>query len=213
MASGLLLILAGEEAKNKEKYLGLDKEYKFEVLFGFSTDTHDILGLPPRPCLGGKGKVLLSLMGQAELEEKIKNEIKSFVGESIQKYPMYSSKTVKGKPLFAYARVGEEVEIPERKILIKKLTLLKVRKIDNKKLLGNIEKRIKKVKGDFRQEEILKIWKKELKEKGDYFIGSFKIRCSSGTYVRVVADTLGDRLKVLSLAYSIKRTKVGKYVI
>ena len=44
MASGLLVILAGEETKNKEKYLGLDKEYEFEVLFGFSTDTYDILG-------------------------------------------------------------------------------------------------------------------------------------------------------------------------
>ncbi len=29
MASGLLLILAGEEAKNKEKYLILGKEYEF----------------------------------------------------------------------------------------------------------------------------------------------------------------------------------------
>ncbi|MDQ3244755.1 MAG: tRNA pseudouridine(55) synthase TruB, partial [bacterium] len=44
MASGLLIILAGEECKNKEKYLRLDKEYNFEVLFGFATDTYDILG-------------------------------------------------------------------------------------------------------------------------------------------------------------------------
>ena len=28
MASGLLLVLAGEEIKNKEKYLGLDTEYQ-----------------------------------------------------------------------------------------------------------------------------------------------------------------------------------------
>ncbi|KKR79021.1 MAG: tRNA pseudouridine synthase B [Candidatus Nomurabacteria bacterium GW2011_GWA2_40_9] len=44
MASGLLIILAGEECKNKEKYLNLDKEYEFEILFGFQTDTYDILG-------------------------------------------------------------------------------------------------------------------------------------------------------------------------
>ncbi|MCE9548798.1 tRNA pseudouridine(55) synthase TruB, partial [Candidatus Nomurabacteria bacterium] len=42
MASGLLLALAGEETKNKEKYLKLKKEYDFEVLFGFATDTYDI---------------------------------------------------------------------------------------------------------------------------------------------------------------------------
>ena len=44
MASGVLLVLAGEETKNKDKYLGLDKEYDFEILFGFATDTYDILG-------------------------------------------------------------------------------------------------------------------------------------------------------------------------
>ena len=44
MASGLLIVLAGEETKNKEKYLNLDKEYLFEVLFGFKTVTYDFLG-------------------------------------------------------------------------------------------------------------------------------------------------------------------------
>ncbi|MEI7424912.1 MAG: hypothetical protein WCK10_02225, partial [Candidatus Staskawiczbacteria bacterium] len=44
MASGVLIILAGDEIKKKEKYLNLDKEYNFSVLFGFNTDTYDILG-------------------------------------------------------------------------------------------------------------------------------------------------------------------------
>jgi len=56
---------------------------------------------------------------------------------------MYFSKTVKGKLLFTYARNGEDVKIPERKIFIKKLKLEKVREMDNKKLFKNIEKRIK----------------------------------------------------------------------
>ena len=207
MASGLLLVLCGEEIKNKEKYLNLEKEYGFEILFGFTTDTHDILG-----------KVTSSArQGLAELTEKeIKNNIKSFLGESVQKYPIYSSKTVKGKPLFSYARAGEEVEIPERKIFIKKLKLEKIKTIDNKKLFTNIEKRIKKVNGDFRQKEILEIWRKNLSVKhrvlDKFVIASFKIRCSSGTYVRSIANTLGNKLKIGGLAFSIKRTKIGKYV-
>ncbi|MBP6060753.1 MAG: hypothetical protein KA515_01980, partial [Candidatus Pacebacteria bacterium] len=44
MASGVLVLLAGEKTKEKDKYLFLDKEYEFEVLFGFATDTYDILG-------------------------------------------------------------------------------------------------------------------------------------------------------------------------
>ncbi len=206
MASGLLMILVDKEIKNKEKYLALDKEYEFEILFGFATDTYDILG-----------KILhsniLTNFGMNELNKKIKSNLKSFMGESMQKYPMYSSKTVKGKALFTYARADKEVEVPERKIFIKKLKLEKIIQIDNKKLFKNIEKRIKKVKGDFRQKEILEIWKNYLKIENNFYVGKFVIKCSSGTYVRSIANLLGNKLGVSSLAFSIKRTKIGKYVL
>ena len=213
MAEGLLIVLVGGEVKNKEKYLKLEKEYSFEILFAFATDTYDILG----KVIDSARQDLATLPKKKDLEKEIKNNIKSFLGESIQEYPIYSSKTVKGKPLFAYARRGEEVEIPERKIFIKKLKLEKIRTIDNKKLLKNIEKRIGKAKGDFRQDEILEIWRKNLNVKhrvsNKYFIASFKIRCSSGTYVRGIANTLGSKLKIPALAFSIKRTKIGKYML
>ena len=45
MAEGVMILLVGEECKNKEQYLGLDKTYGFEVLVGFQTDTYDLLGL------------------------------------------------------------------------------------------------------------------------------------------------------------------------
>lgn len=205
MASGVLIILVGEEVKNKEKYLKLYKEYKFEILFGFATDTYDILG-----------KVMNNYelkIANYELEKNIKKEIKSFYGKFTQKYPIYSSKTVKGKPLFSYARKNENVEIPNREVEVKSLKLKKIRKINSKKLLENIEKRIKKVKGDFRQQEILKIWKEKLIKENNFYIGSFEIKCGSGTYVRGIANSLGERLNIPSLAYSIKRTKVGKFVL
>lgn len=207
MASGALLVLLGEETKNKEKYLALEKEYTFEVLFGFTTDTYDILGKV------NTRKEQTEEINKNKLKKEIKNHLKSFLGESIQKYPAYSSKTVKGKPLFMYARAGEEVDIPERKIYIKKLKLEKIKEINNKKLFKNIEKRIKKVKGDFRQAEILKIWKKELIFSNKFFVASFKTKCSSGTYVRVIANSLGGKVGIPALAFSIKRTKIGKYML
>jgi tRNA U55 pseudouridine synthase TruB len=45
MAEGKMLVLAGETCKEREKYLGLDKEYIFEILLGFESDTKDILGI------------------------------------------------------------------------------------------------------------------------------------------------------------------------
>lgn len=209
MASGILLVLVGEETKNKEKYLKLEKEYEFEILFGFATDTYDILGKVQHSHILKNIGMLLS---QKELEKLVKQNLKKFTPKFIQKYPIYSSKTVKGKQLFEYAREGIDVEVPEREVRVKELKFLKTRTIKSKSLLQNIQKRVKKVKGDFRQEEILKIWQKKLeKRRTEFYIGSFKIRCSSGTYVRGIANALGERLQIPTLAFSIKRTKIGKW--
>lgn len=210
MASGLLLILVGEECKNKEKYLNLDKEYEFQVLFGFSTDTYDILGKVLHSNI--LKNVRMSDIGI--LEKEIKKNLKYFKGNIVQKYPIYSSKTVEGKPLFTYARRGQEVEIPEREVNIKNLKFLNLKKVSSKRILKDIESRIGKVQGDFRQKDILKTWEKVLniKDRPKYFfIASFSIKCSSGTYVRSVSNALGERIGISALAYNINRIKIGRY--
>lgn len=206
LASGLLIILSGEECKNKEKYLNLDKEYEFSVLFGFKTDTYDILGkvsqTGPKALFGG------------DLEKEIKKNLKYFKGKIIQKYPMYSSKTVAGKPLFTYARENTEVEIPEKEVDVKSLKYISLKKVSVKKLLKDIEIRINKVNGDFRQKEILKIWGKVLNDEKmpkHFFVASFTAKVTSGTYVRTIANDLGDKISIPSLALFIKRTKIGKW--
>lgn len=203
MASGLLLVLVGEETRNKEKYLALDKEYEFEILFGFATDTYDILGKV----------VYTSVLQNYKIEKLIKQNLKHFIGKFMQTYPMYSSKTVAGKPLFTYARAGKVIKSPEHEVNVESLKFFKIRKISAQKLLENIERRVIKVKGDFRQKEILKIWRKELsKKKSDkFFIAKLKIKCSSGTYVRGIANSLGEKMNIPALAFSIKRTKIGKW--
>jgi tRNA pseudouridine55 synthase len=206
MAFGLLLVLAGEECKSKDKYLKLDKEYEFEVLFGFATDTYDILGKVQHSDILQNTRI-----SKQDLEKKIKQNLRYFKGKFRQTYPVYSSKAVAGKQLWQYAREGVDIEVPEREVNVRSLKLVKTRKITSKKLLENIEKRIKKVTGDFRQKEILSIWKKELKIEETFFVASFKIKCTSGTYVRGIANSLGEKMNTPALAFSIQRTKIGKW--
>ena len=196
MASGLLLILADEEVKNKEKYLKLGKTYEFEILFGFATDTYDILGKI-------NSKILTNIRISNSL---IKSNLIYFRGQFLQKYPAYSSKT------WVIARRGESIEAEARQVTVYQLYLTKLKLISSKKLLSNIERRIKKVSGDFRQKEILNLWRKKLKKKESYYIGNFKVSSSSGLYVRSIAHELGKRMGVPALAYSIKRTKIGKWI-
>ncbi len=203
MASGLLIVLVDEKIKDKDKFLKLDKEYDFEILFGFATDTYDILG-----------KVTKSKnidIKKEDLERKIKKELKNFTGKFIQKYPIYSSKTVSGKQLFQYARSGQDVDIPERGVEVKKIKLNKIVKIKGDRIKKEITKRVGQVNGDFRQKEIVKTWDKKISEDSYFFLVNVSIKCSSGTYVRGIASSLGKRLDIPALAWNIKRTKVGKY--
>ncbi|MES3031861.1 MAG: hypothetical protein V4699_01305 [Patescibacteria group bacterium] len=209
LVSGLLLVLAGDATKQKEKYLGLSKEYKFSVLFGFATDTYDILGKVQKIARQ-------DLAIYKDLEKKIKRNLKFFTGKFMQSYPMYSSRTVAGKPLFMYARAGQNVLVPSREVSVKSLKFLKISTISQRKFLENTERRIKKVKGDFRQKDILKIWRRELKSHkksaNRFFVADFHIKCGSGTYVRGIANSLGEKIGIPALAFSIKRTKIGKYI-
>ena len=199
LAEGELVILIGEECKNKEKYTDLDKEYEVEILFGFETDTGDILGI-----------VTKSVFDQHQV--LVKNELESFVGKHSWKYPAYSSKTVNGKPLFQYALDGEidSIEIPKKEIEIYSIKMLEKRTITCEDLLREIIENIGLVKGDFRQTEIINKWRSVLKGEASEFFAVQKIlvHCSSGTYMRTLAEKIGKVIGVPALAYHIVRTKI-----
>ena len=208
MAEGELLVLVDKECRNKEKYLGLDKEYEFNVLFGFSTDTSDILGLI------NLGVAHLSFLdyGLGEHRGRVEEFLRGLVGKQMQKYPPFSSKTVGGKPLFELAKAGEldKSKIPEREIEIYKADFIESYWTIGKDLRTDIFERISLVKGDFRQEKILKKWGENLSGRGKekFLVSKIKIKCSGGTYVRVIAQNLGVFLGVPALVLKIKRVKV-----
>lgn len=213
MAEGLLLILVGDECKNRKTYEQFPKTYEFEILLGISTDTYDIMGLP------NPGLTSLYLNnsrtnpGQTSFE--LKKICTSFVGKRNQPYPPYSSPRVNGKPLFYWAREGKlkDVKIPTKQIEIYSLEYLNSIEITVEKFAEIAIGRISRVKGQFRQKEIITQWLEfEQINKGKTLTGAkFKISCSSGTYVRSVAHEIGRKLKTGAITFSIKRTKIGDY--
>jgi len=206
MAEGVLVVVVGEENKNREKYLGLDKVYEVDVLFGVETDTGDILGKVP--C-----SILQTLY--TDTMSDIVATLKSFVGPFIQKYPHYSSRPVKGKPLFWWAREGRlgEIEIPEKTSEIYDITLLKQYSLSGKEILKQVEERIEKVSGDFRQQEIIDSWKEVLLKnlQQDFLLITMEVSCSSGTYMRTLSEEIAKKLGTTAIAWKIKRLKVANY--
>ncbi len=206
MAEGVLLCLVGSANKRREQYLDLSKEYVLDVLFGFSTDTYDVLG---RVMDAGDASKLH--------RKKVEQALNEFRGHVAQEYPPFSSKTVGGKSLFEWARgnaLGALV-LPERSVLVYDITLTATYKVTEADLFSYIETGVDKVQGDFRQEEIMRLWKKYLKTSGtrEFPCVTIKVSCSSGTYMRSIAHALGKELGVPALALHILRTQVGDYKV
>ncbi|MBP9710767.1 MAG: hypothetical protein KBD50_00660 [Candidatus Pacebacteria bacterium] len=206
MAEGVLLCLVGSMNKRREQYLDMTKEYTLDVLFGFSTDTYDILG-----------RVMDAGDASTVRREAVLKGLNEFRGTFAQEYPPYSSKTVEGKSLIEWARGGaiSTLVLPRKVVVIYDIQLTAMYKVDEHSLLNYIEENVEKVEGDFRQDETIRLWKRRLKAEGsrEFPCATISISCSSGTYARSIAHGLGKELGVPALALHILRNKVGEYTL
>lgn len=208
MAEGLLLLLVGAENKKRKEYEKLKKTYKFTILFGIGTDSYDLLG-----------KIVAGQYEKPTKYDKLKieNMFKAYEGRQLQAFPPYSSKAVNGKPLYWWARNNRihEIELPKKEIDIFKLQLISIEELKVKDLRSKVQNGLNKVRGDFRQEEILKSWESFFRTTRlvSFPLIHCAITCSSGTYIRGIAHKIGQELGISSLAYSIKRTHIGEYDI
>lgn len=207
MAEGVLVCLVGAENSRHEEHLEHSKEYMLDILFGFATDTYDVLG-----------KVLQSGGEERITKQAVEDGLREFRGSVSQEYPPFSSKTVEGKSLFEWARqgkLGTLAALPRRSVTIYEIALQSMYKVKESQLLSYIEDGIARVNGDFRQEEILSIWRRHLRPDGtrEFPCATVAISCSSGTYARSIANGLGSQLGTPALALHILRTKVGEYEV
>lgn len=191
MAEGLLIILVGEDCKDKEKYTKMDKEYELEVLFGVSTDTHDTLGI-------------IQDINKKDFDSI---DFKKYIGKFTQEYPRYSSKII------AMKEVPDEM--PTKEVEIFDIEQIGSKALSGKRITEYVLENIKKVNGDFRQDEIIEKWKyfSQKHELTRFIILKLKVSCSSGTYMRSLAQRIGIDSGIPSLAYSIKRTRINGYKI
>ncbi len=204
LAEGVLILICGDKLKEKDKFLKLNKTYQAQILFGVATDTFDLMGK------------ILKVDANLPPVDKIKKMVKNLVGNIILPIPPYSSVPINGKPSFMYARAGDLSlkNIQSREMKILKITLEGYENISAHMVLKSAQQKINKVSGDFRQKEILKLWKQKAPGKFVNFkILKLKINCASGTYIRSIAHQLGTQLNCPALLYHLTRQKVGRYNI
>lgn len=200
MASGTLLILIGDECRHRENYDSLDKTYDFDVLFGAETDTGDVLGLvthiaPFDPTTQDWEAIVATLVRSHHLP-----------------YPVFSSRTVGGAPLFEHAHRDAGVERPVREMRVRSAAFKGVRTLEGEALLREVEGKLAGLhtpeSSDFRIELVLPRWREVLNDKALFTIVTIEAEVTTGTYIRALAPYLARTLRTRGLAYRIHRSAI-----
>lgn len=123
----------------------------------------------------------------SDLKDELQEILPKFIGEIKQKVPLYSAVKVKGRPLYKRARENtiKESETPVKKIHIYAIKLLAFAYKEIPFTSGMVKLPVAKV----------------------------KIACGKGTYIRSLANAMGDVLGTGAVLISLVRTKVGEYSV
>ena len=114
IATGVLITCLNQATKVSRFLSDLNKEYIVGIKLGERTDTGDLTGR----ILEKKNSLMLE-------ETDIYNLLKNFVGQIKQIPPMYSAIKIQGQPLYKLARMGIEIQRPERLIEIYGIDLIR----------------------------------------------------------------------------------------
>ena len=112
-AAGVLPIMTGKAARLFDYLTDKEKEYVAVCAFGSRTDTQD-----------ATGEVIETGENYPDRETVIRAAAE-LTGDIRQVPSMYSAIKVGGKPLYARARKGETVEVPERTVHIESIEVLR----------------------------------------------------------------------------------------
>lgn len=215
MASGVVVILTDQNRFEKTKYSQWKKTYTFDVVFGFSTDSHDPLG----KIIAKATKAELELLENhpSVFREKIQNWLQKQVGQTSQLIPDFSARRVAGKSAFDFAKQGIKIAEESEKITIFDAKLLDFKSVETKRFIKTTIDQIAKVQGNFRQAEIIEQWQdianQATNQLHHLYFASIEVSTSKRTYVRGLVRDMSQNLSFPAMANNITRTANGPYQI
>lgn len=159
-ADGVLVLGVGKSTKKLSDIIQYDKTYEGVVKLGIKTDSMDLTG-----------KVVAE-KSIPDISSKMLNKCaQSFIGELLQRTPMFSARKIDGVRLYKLARKNISIKTNPKLVTIKNL---KIELIDQSSLRIIVE-------------------------------------CSSGTYIRVLAEDIAQYLGTVGHLTSLTRLSVGEY--
>ncbi len=167
-----------------------------------------------------------SQLQPAGLVEELQKICGDLIGNIKLPYPLFSAKTVQGKPLHMWTLEGRlaEIEIPTKESRIYSLVLTEIETLTREQVADQARAKIdtipevtdprKALGADFRRAEVRADWeqiKNDSSLPSAYTIAHFSCVASSGTYMRTLASVIAKKFGTCGLAWHIDRTHIGKY--
>ena len=193
LASGVLPICLGAATKFSQLHLDSDKTYLAIARLGQNTSTAD-----------AEGEVISQTdASQVDLSTDALKPVKdAFSGDIQQTPPMYSALKVDGKALYDYARAGIELELKPRQVRIHDIEMVEFKTLEDLSGLSPLAH-----------------WKLEpsklqaLTASNTTRALAIKVTCSKGTYIRTLAQDIGQHLGVGAHLVYLRRIASGDFSI
>jgi tRNA pseudouridine55 synthase len=199
-ATGVLVLLIGRATRLAQFLNAAEKEYEAVIRFGYATTTGDTTGSPKSQVPSPKSESEVSGQqsgvkgtnpqwsasnSQSTDLGLIKSAMAELTGEIEQVPPMYSAKKIEGKKLYELARRGVEIERKPARVSIKTFEILPS--------ADGAETVIRNVDGTFDVRA--------------------RVVCSAGTYIRALAESLGERVGAGAHLAALRRMRAGQFTI
>jgi len=190
LATGLLVVCVGNYTKRIDEFQGMPKTYTGTITFGATTPSFDL------------EKAVDATFPTEHLTEELLQEARQqFVGDILQVPPIFSAVKVAGKRLYKNARTGEEVEVPQRSVHVESFELGPLHQV----AAGRTEMVVAYDKGGA-----------PIMLHPDYAAGlqcDFEVACSKGTYIRSLANDLGQAVGSGAYLSALQRTQIGDFSV
>ncbi len=194
-ASGIVIILSGEDRYHKNLYLGCDKQYSFEIIIGIHTDSGDIFGNIDK------------FEHITQLPSGYESSIKSLVGTSTNSLPSYSGYRFEGKPLWEHTITTGIAPIVTKTTTVYSIDSITTGIVHTKELKQKVYDLCNRPNlSGFRIDTIHTSWGQLLE--CDLNIITVTATVSSGTYIRTIAEKFGVIHSMPTCAYAITRIGV-----
>lgn len=119
MATGILVLGFGNGTRLLQYVTNGDKSYTATIVLGAATSTDD-----------HEGEILHTADATGVTDSAIKEILSSMVGEIMQRPTRVSAIKVDGKRAYDRARLGEDFELPARKVTISQLDVVAIRRTE-----------------------------------------------------------------------------------